>query len=263
MMRKQLIGFAAAIGLTWACAPAWAQQITGAYAGHGLIGVQTFCASGCTHTSGSTYIPDAGTVQVIVEVQAAGGGSGGCAATGAGAYCISGPGNGGSYAKYLITSGFSGVTVTVGAAGAAGAAGNNAAGAGSASSFGSFVSCPAGPSGGGGPSTSFASAGAAGATGTAAAACTLSGGVTIASIAGGISGVGEALGSTAFTLITPAGGSSQMGRGGPALTGASTSAGLAGTGYGSGASSAVLAASQSAVGGTAGQPGIVIVEEFN
>src|SRR3984957_11675425 len=43
-------------------------------AGHGLIGVQLFPA-----TAG--YTPDTGTTQVIIEVQAAGGGSGGCAGT--------------------------------------------------------------------------------------------------------------------------------------------------------------------------------------
>jgi hypothetical protein len=100
--------------------------------------------------AGGTYTADAGTNQVILELQAPGGGSGGCGATGTGQVCISAPGSAGSYAKALVTSGFNGVTVTIGAAGTAGAAGANAAGSGGTTSLGSTLSCPGGVGGSGG-----------------------------------------------------------------------------------------------------------------
>lgn len=89
-----------------------------------------------------TYTPTAGTNRVIVEVQAAGGASGGAPATGAGVSSLGGPGGAGAYAKSLFTSAFAGVTITVGAGGTgvSGAAGNN----GGSSSFGALVSCPGG-----------------------------------------------------------------------------------------------------------------------
>ena len=106
-----------------------------------LLNVRTFTSSG-------TYTPTAGTKFVVVEVQGGGGGSGGVPATGSSSVAASGAGGAGAYAKAYITSGFSGVSVTVGAGGAAGSSGGGDGGAGGTSSFGSLVSCPGGTGGG-------------------------------------------------------------------------------------------------------------------
>ncbi|EFK1934165.1 hypothetical protein A8627_000514 [Escherichia coli] len=105
-----------------------------------LLNVRTFTSSG-------TYTPTAGTKFVVVEVQGGGGGSGGVPATGSSSVAASGAGGAGAYAKAYITSGFSGVSVTVGAGGAAGSSGGGDGGAGGTSSFGSLVSCPGGTGG--------------------------------------------------------------------------------------------------------------------
>lgn len=98
-------------------------------------------------TSSGTYTPTAGTKFVVVEVQGGGGGSGGVPATGASSVAASGAGGAGAYAKAYISSGFSGVSVTVGAGGAAGSSSGGDGGTGGTSSFGSLVSCPGGTGG--------------------------------------------------------------------------------------------------------------------
>jgi hypothetical protein len=105
-----------------------------------LLNVRTFTSSG-------TYTPTAGTKFVVVEVQGGGGGSGGVPATGSSSVAASGAGGSGAYAKAYITSGFSGVSVTVGAGGAAGTSGGGDGGTGGTSSFGSLVVCPGGNGG--------------------------------------------------------------------------------------------------------------------
>lgn len=105
-----------------------------------LLNVRTFTSSG-------TYTPTAGTKFVVVEVQGGGGGSGGVPATGSSSVAASGAGGAGAYAKAYITSGFSGVSVTVGAGGAAGTSGGGDGGTGGTSSFGSLVVCPGGNGG--------------------------------------------------------------------------------------------------------------------
>lgn len=102
-----------------------------------LLNWQIFTGVG-THT----YTPTTGTASVIVEVQAGGGPGCGTPATGAGQTSLGGNGSSGSYAKKRITSAFSGVTITVGAAGvgASGGVGTN----GGASSFGTLVSAAGG-----------------------------------------------------------------------------------------------------------------------
>lgn len=106
-----------------------------------LINVKTFTSSG-------TYTPTAGTKFVVVEVQGGGGGSGGVPATGSTSVAASGAGGAGAYAKAYITSGFSSVSVTVGAGGAAGSSSGSDGGTGGTSSFGSLVTCPGGTGGG-------------------------------------------------------------------------------------------------------------------
>lgn len=221
---------------------------TSAAAGR-LVNIQVFTASG-------TYTPTAGATRAVVEVQAPGAGSGGVPATSAGQAAISQGGGAGSYAKVFISSGLSSQTVTIGAVGAAGTAGANAGGTGGTTSFGSLVSCPGGTGGTGGTAVStVVNSG----TAAAAAACTISGPTTIVSVPGGGSYMGTVYvaGSAGFNA---AGANSMLGQGGRA-TGINV-AGVAGTGYGSGASGTSIGASGSAAAGTAGQPAIIEVFEF-
>jgi hypothetical protein len=104
-------------------------------------GVQVFSVAGT-----AVYTPTPGTVFVDVEAVGGGGGGGGAVASGAGNCSAGVPGNAGSYAKSRFFSGFSGVTVTVGAGGVGGtgATGGN----GGTTSFGALLSCPGGPGGG-------------------------------------------------------------------------------------------------------------------
>lgn len=233
------------------------------FPGHGLVGVQTFCATGCTATGG-TYTADTGTNQVIVEVQAPGGGSGGCAATGASQACTSSGGAGGSFGSALITSAFNSVTVTIGAVGTAGTAGSNAGGTGGTTSFGALISCPGGTGGGGGAATTPGSQFQISASlATPPSACTFSGATKLFSIPGQSGMVGLTGGSVGSTQVSGGGGSSARGIGAPGINTGSTGTGNSGSGYGSGPSGSVAIASQSAVAGVAGSPGIVIVYEYN
>lgn len=239
------------------------------YSGHGLIGAQTFCASGCTATGG-TYTPDAGTNSVIIEVQASGGGSGGCGSTGSGFACVSGSGASGSYAKGWFSSGFTGITMTPGAAGAAGASGTNAGGNGATASAGSLISCPGGGGGLGGAALNGITAGqlnanTAGTTGPAACTITPTSAL-LASVAGPSSGFAVVFGTTAGTQISGPVGSTPMGSGIVVFVtslSTTTTTGHAGTGYGWGAGSSSNDASQSATAGLAGGPSIITVLEFN
>ena len=125
-----------------------------------LIGVQNFTSSGSY-----TYTPTAGTRSIIVEVQGAGGSGGGTAATSAGQAAVGGGGAAGAYSKGRFTSGFAGVTITVGLGGAQTAAGNNNGNAGATSSFGSLLTAlggGGGAGGGAGSSFPFASSGGVG-----------------------------------------------------------------------------------------------------
>lgn len=234
--------------------------------GHGLIGKQTFCASGCDHTSGSAYTPTAGTTQVIIGVQAPGGGSGGCALTAAANFCVAVSSGAGSYAEGLFTTSFSGITMTIGAVGTAGTAGNNAGAAGGTTTAGALISCPGGVAGAGGASTANSGVYVVAAGGTAsAAACTLTpSSAMIRSVPGQGAGMGNAQGTTAALQFYGSAGNSFMGFGPIQNNTASAQlAGPAGTGFGSGSAAPVSSASQAAIAGTAGAPGIIVVWEYN
>lgn len=215
-----------------------------------LLNVQIFTASG-------TYTPTTGTNKIIVEVQAAAGGTGGTAATAAGQNAASAGGAAGSYARVLLTSGFSGATVTIGAVGTAGTAGANAGGTAAATSFGAIISCPGGTGGGGG--TAISALGQSGAPAAQTANCTVGSGTAInltpgqASSSGVVYGIGN-------LLFGGAGGNSALGVGGQAI---GSTAANAGSGYGAGASGIIALASAAAAAGTTGKPGIVIVWEFS
>jgi hypothetical protein len=87
---------------------------------------------------------------IRVRLVGAGGGAGGCAATGAGQVSYGTGGGGAAYAEKFITdiAGLSAsVTVTVGSGGAGGAAGANNGSTGGSSSFGALLSANAGSGG--------------------------------------------------------------------------------------------------------------------
>jgi hypothetical protein len=196
-------------------------------------------------TSSGTYTPSAGVNSVIVEVIGAGGGGGGTTATGAGQISVGSGGGAGGYAISRLTSGFSGVSMTIGAGGASGSNGGT-------TSFGALLS---------------ATGGGAGAVGPAAAA----GYVTI----NGYGGVGSGgnvlnsrggdgspgLGVSASSFSSGAGGVSRIGAGGgglPTQSSGGSNALTAGSGGGGGLAGASTAAQ---TGGT-GAAGMIIVWEY-
>lgn len=95
-----------------------------------LIGVRIISTT-------QVYTPTAGTNAVHVRIVGGGAGGATAGATGASQYSA-GPGGGaGGYAESYLTTGFSGVTVTIGAGGAPASAGGT-------SSFGSLMTCTGG-----------------------------------------------------------------------------------------------------------------------
>ncbi|EOS94766.1 hypothetical protein LU631_02815 [Erwinia tracheiphila] len=111
--------------------------IQGMSAGRRLGAPRVFTASG-------TYTPTAGTNWIEVLVVGAGGGGAGAAATAVGQMAGGSGGGGGGYAMSRLTSGFSGVYVTVGIAGIAGDGSPSNGGKGGDSSFGSILSATGG-----------------------------------------------------------------------------------------------------------------------
>lgn len=217
-----------------------------------FLGVQTFTASG-------TYTPTAGTNKIIVIVQAGGGGGGGTVATSTGQCAVGSGGGAGAYAMALITSGFSGATVTVGANGTGTAGGNGTAG--SASSFGTFVTCPGGNGGVVGQAVSGATLGSGITSGTVGP--TLSGATKINTVAGDIGASGLVIGVSPGLFNSGHGGSTPMGTGGSNIGPGTAANGNPGFGNGSGGGGAAAAASQAATTGGNGTPGIVIVFEYS
>lgn len=191
-----------------------------------------------------------------IRVQGGGGGGGGAQANAAGNNAAAGGGQGGGYAESLVAvSGMvASVTVTVGAGGTAGGTtGSGSAGTGGTSSFGSTVVAGGGAGGtnGGTSTTWFFIVGGS-------SVQTLTGDIT----AGGQDGGPGIRNGTAYVSgqqCGGTGGSSQMGGGG---RGSANAQGVAGRNYGGGGGGSSTAASAAAIAGTAGAPGIVIVDLY-
>lgn len=213
------------------------------------LGVQRFNTAGT-----STYTPTAGTTRIHVRVVGGGGGGGGSGGVGAGAVSMGGGGSGGSYGEGWYTTGFSGVTITVGAGGTAGTAlpTPSAGGNGGQSSFGALLTAPGGI---GGPAgTTVTPPGIVGSAGAPAAGA----GGNVINAGGAVGTGGIAINST--TAVAGAGGASVFGGGGAAPGG--TNLGLTGNAAGAGGSGGCTIASGAGSNGGAGQPGIVIIEEY-
>jgi hypothetical protein len=211
-----------------------------------LIGVQVFTSSG-------TYTPSAGTTSVVIEVLGAGASGGATAATAAGQCAAGGGGGAGAYGKSRLTTGFSGVAVTVGLGGAAPAAGANSGNNGGSSSFGSLLVCLGGTGGGG--STAIAASGLTGPNGGNQG---LPIGANLCS-SGGMAG-GNGFTISATQPLAGKGGDSIYGVGGHAPT--SGGGARAAFGYGSGSSGVNAGPSNAAQAGLPGMPGIVLVWEY-
>jgi hypothetical protein len=209
-------------------------------------GLQVFSTAGT-----SVYTPTPGTVFVDVEAVGGGGGGGGAVVSGAGNCCAGLPGNGGAYGKSRFFSGFSGVTVTVGAGGAGGtgAAGGN----GGTSSFGALLSCPGGPGGGPGAAQAGSASGGNGIFSGAAS------GANIIATLGGIGGhsFGQATGQIG---VAGFGGPSVFGPGG--MPAAANLSGGPAYAPGAGGSGTFGQQNSAALTGSNGAPGIVIVWEY-
>lgn len=212
-----------------------------------LLGTQIFTATG-------VYTPTAGTTKIIIDLVGGGGGGGGVVATGAGQCCASAGGGGAGYVRSLITAGFSGQTVTIGAAGAGAAAG----GSGGSGGNSTFMTCSASGGSGGAAATAGSVSTAQNALGGGAS------GGTIWNLTGG-RGYNAAYGSFAAGLIAGgSGGTSFFGVGGTpvvANTG-NTVIGLSGNGFGAGASGTASGASQGINTGSPGTIGIAVIYEF-
>lgn len=203
-----------------------------------LINIKYFTTAGA-----STYSPTAGTKFIIVQVTGGGGGGGGNRGANNGA----GGGGAGGTAIKKITSGFSGVTVTVGSAGSgAGAGGGSVGGTGGTSSFGALVSATGGAGGIGWEGTPFGGGGASG-----------NGSSGDVNIRGGCGLNGCYLTGSISVSFSGQGGASFYGGGGNNRSYNDQGAGDTGKAYGSGGSGAYGNA-----GGGAGAAGLVIVYEY-
>lgn len=219
----------------------WTRAIIG-----GLLNVRTF-------TSTSVYTPTPGTRAVLVKVQAGGGAGGGAASTTTGFWALGGGGGAGGYSESYITSGFSGVTVTVGAGGTPASGANG--GAGGSSSFGALLSATGGAGGLVGTSINSAgvlTAGGAGGSGS-------SGNIVNSNGAQG----GPSNGHDTANWLTGVGGFSQFGAGGVSLAAPGSGNGSPASSKGAGGSGGASFGGGGAQSGGAGAAGVVIVWEFN
>lgn len=200
--------------------------------------------------SAGTYTPTAGTNAVWVKMVAGGGAGGGAAATGVGQFAAGSGGGAGGYAESYLTTGFSGVTVAIGAGGTPGAAGA-AGGNGGNSTFGALITCTGGPGGAAGAAT-------AAITITPAATPVTATGGNLVNAQGGAGGYGLVAPTT--TAQSGYGGMSAFG-GGARSVGANV--GQAATSLGSGGGGAANIASTAATAGGAGAAGLCIVFEYS
>lgn len=216
--------------------------ITQQFGAGNLINVRVFT----TANTGQTYTPTAGTKSIIVEAVGGGGGGGGTFATGNGEVAVAGPGTSGSYGKARFTTGFSNVTLTIGAAGTTSVAAIG--GTGGTTSFGALLSCPGGIGGNVGGNASANNS----YVNSAATVPSASSGGNIYSLQGipGTPSIWNPSGSYANGI----GASSPLGSGG--------ANGIVPTGYGGGGGGKVVGGNTAATIGNTSAPGVIIVYEY-
>lgn len=199
-----------------------------------------------------TFTAQATTNFVVATCVGGGGGGGGAALTAAGNVAIGGAGGVPGYATKRITSGFSGVTATIGAAGTAGATGANAGGNGGNTTYAGLTA----NGGGGGPG------------GSAATPPFAIGGGTGGTASGGdinISGPnGNAFVPTTSVVASNVGSAASLLGSGAAIFATTTGGGgSGGSGFGAAGSGGINAASQAGTqAGGAGTAGVCIIDEY-
>lgn len=199
-------------------------------------------------TTSGIYTPTAGTKSVIIEVQGAGGGGGYARATST-EYMSAGAGGGaGGYGKSRLTSGFSGVAITIGSGGSQGVSGGS-------TSFGSLI-VAAGGGGGLNGTDQYASGSVSQYVGASGGSCT---GGNIINSRGGTGG--NTIMTTAGNLIGGCGGASHFTAAAISAFGGNGAGvnGLLGCGGGGAISSSSPSASYA--GGNGGN-GLVIIWEY-
>lgn len=212
------------------------------------LGTRVFTASG-------TYTPTAGTKKVVVTVVGGGGGGGGTFPTNASQNAAGSGGGGGAEAVGIFTTGFSGVAMVVGSAGVSAAASSGTNGG--VTSFGTLLTAGGGDGG---------ERGLAVISGNTARS---SGGVTVTGTPLIVKAGQDGGNGTVFSVgvaLSGKGGDTSYGYGGPPAgtgsTAGSGNPGSTGKNYGTGGSGAACSISDAARSGGAGQPGVIIVEEY-
>lgn len=217
-----------------------------------LLNVQVFTSSG-------TYTPTAGQGHAIIDVQCAGGGSGGTATTSTAQAAVTAGGGSGGFARVFVgTLGSNAVTIGAGGTAGTGGASPTAGGTGGTTSFGSLISC----TGGGGSSAGAAQANTnfylGGGLGGAGPAPTISGGVTILNMAGAQSQLRPMLMGSTANPMGGTGANSMLGQGGFQSAGTPASP----TGYGAAAGGGAIGASTTGAAGAVGGGAYIAVYEY-
>lgn len=212
-------------------------------------------------TGSGTYTVPEGVRQIVVTAIGGGGGGGGCASTPAADYAAAGGGGAGGMVIKSIIGPASSYTYSVGAAGAAPAAGANNGGTGGNTTFsGTGVSLTANGGIGGTGSVARNIGNGQGENGGSGGTAT-GGDVNIPGEGGG---KGQGAG-TQTRGHGGAGGNTIYGSGGRALVNNGNTGQVQGedaTGIGAGGSGSVQGESNAALAGSAGAPGVIIIEEY-
>jgi hypothetical protein len=202
-------------------------------------------------TSTQTYTPTPGTNAALFEYVGGGGAGGGSQAAGANLCSAAPGGGGGGFGKKYLSSGFAGITLTIGAGGigVGGAAGGN----GGTTSVGAFCS---GTGGIGGIVGSVSSNNTNNLYGFASGGTSTGGDINCAGY----------FAQAAFYAQAPvggAGGGSPYGPGAPYVGGGVVSNGILATNFGSGGSGGQTPALNGATSGGNGAPGLIVIYEYS
>jgi hypothetical protein len=209
-----------------------------------LIAVRYFSTVGTF-----TYTPTSGSISTIeVELVGGGGAGGGAVVPGSGNVSAGAGGGGGGWGRRRITSGFSGVSYTVGAGGTPNIGG--AGGAGGGTSFSTFITATGGFGG---------SLGNASSSGTNSLNGTGAGGTCSSGDLNAVGYAGQA-GFYAAVPVSGKGGASPYGDGAPYVS--FTSGGTSATNFGAGGSGGCLQGGSTAAAGGGGAAGLIIIREY-